>query len=464
VILARGGVVAGSGVVDWAERSATALLILAAVAAATAAQGGFFARGQIAVALLLAASVVSALPLHRASLPALRLPLVAGSLLAAWGVIRAVPGGSVRTAASHAALLIGLGTVLVLCRRLDPAGRRLVLAGLLAVGVAVALVGWLAVAWRVTPWAIPSAGLWRATATLTYANAMAAVVVPLALVAVSLLASRPRSLPLALAVTMLLLGVAITLSRAGVFALLVGLIVLVAARGWSVLPAVVAPLAGAAVAFLGLLPSLPTHPPPRPGLALVALAAGLGLTALLARYVRGRAALLLAVMLAVALVLGAASFRKAGTHVWNHRANLTSPSRSNAASEALHLVEVHPLAGVGFGHVVVQRTDSTGRLRVQPYVHDEYLQILAEEGAIGAALLVALLVGLGRLLWRSRPQSTKRALWAGVVAAGVSAMVHAGFDFVWHVPAVPLILAVLVGLAITPVARIERATQGRETV
>ena len=134
--LARGGVVAGSGVVDWAERSATALFLLAAVAAATAAQGGFFARGQIAVALLLAASVVSALPLHRASLPALRLPLVAGSLLAGWGVLRAVPGGSVKTAASHAALLIGLGTVLVLCRRLDPAGRRLVLAGLLAVGVA----------------------------------------------------------------------------------------------------------------------------------------------------------------------------------------------------------------------------------------------------------------------------------------------------------------------------------------
>jgi hypothetical protein len=34
--------------------------------------------------------------------------------------------------------------------------------------------------------------------------------------------------------------------------------------------------------------------------------------------------------------------------------------------------------------------------------------------------------------------------------------VHAGFDFIWHLPAVPLLLVVLIGLVITPAARVVR--------
>ncbi|MGH3019910.1 MAG: hypothetical protein ACRDNR_07095, partial [Gaiellaceae bacterium] len=90
---------------------------------------------------------------------------------------------------------------------------------------------------------------------------------------------------------------------------------------------------------------------------------------------------------------------------------------------------------------------------VQQYIHNEYLQLLAELGAIGAVLLAALLAGVALLLWRNRPRGPATALWAGVVAACAAGAVHAGFDFVWHVPAVPLTLAVLLGLVVVPATR-----------
>jgi 4-amino-4-deoxy-L-arabinose transferase-like glycosyltransferase len=107
---------------------------------------------------------------------------------------------------------------------------------------------------------------------------------------------------------------------------------------------------------------------------------------------------------------------------------------------------------------VIRWTDSEGRLQVQQYVHDEYRQLLTELGAIGVVLLAALVAGVIRLLWGSHPLNAAPALWAGSVAACAATAVHAGFDFVWHVPAVPLTVAVLVGLAVAPVTRMDRAT------
>jgi O-antigen ligase len=263
----------------------------------------------------------------------------------------------------------------------------------------------------------------------------------------------------------LLLGAAVTLSRAGMFALVVGLAVLVALRGWSVLVAMVAPSAGTAVAFLALSPSMRTFPPARPGLAAAGLAAGLGLVALLLVYVKGRTIWVLSLATAALLVVGAVAFSRPEAHLWHHRANLSSPSRSNAASRALAVFEAHPIAGVGIGNVLITRTDSSGRLHVQQYAHDEYLQTLMEQGVIGAALLAALLIALGRLLWRSRPSDAgRRALWAGVVAACAAAAGHASFDFVWHVPAIPLILATLIGLVIPPASDSSSDVERKEIV
>jgi hypothetical protein len=444
-----------------AEGSAASILLLGALAAAAFAQGGFFARGQIAVGALLAAAVFAALPFDGSSLRDVKGVVALGCALAGWGVIRAAAGGSAVGGVRQALLLAGFVVTMLVARQLDQRGRWLLLRGMLVLGVAVVAVGWLALLTRSAPWATRSAGIWRAASTLTYTNAMAALLVPLALVVVALLARRPRSLPLALGLNVLLLGVAITFSRAGFAAMVLGMIALVALRGVCVLRALVAPLIGAMVALVAVLPSVPVWPHPRLGLGLVGLLAGLGLTALACR-ATGR--LVLVGLCVLPLAAGAAvivAFPGPARHVWTHRASVASKSRSNSAREAVRLVERDPLTGAGFGPLSFTRTDELGRLLSQEYVHDEYLQTLVQEGVIGAALLAALLAGLGMALWRSSQRST--ALWAGVVAASLAAAVHAGFDFVWHVPAVPLTLAALIGLAVTPAARIGRAADGKET-
>jgi len=428
---------------------------LAAIAVAGLQQGAFFMRGQVAVAALIAAALVTALP-RRELDSELRAPLIAAALLAGWTLVRAVPPGSLRAASGEAALLAGLAVILILCRRLDGDARRLTVGGLLGFGVLLSITSWIGVAWHLTPLALTSQGLWRGASTITYANALAGVLVPLALTALALLSVRERSVPLALVVTLLLLGVATTLSRAGVLALVAGLTLLVLIRGAVVLRSLLAPVAGASVAFSGLLPSMPVGSHPRPGLAVAALAVGMGVTAALVslRWRRSLVAATLLVLIATfpgwSVAASSGSLRSAGARIGEHRIRVSSPARSRLNASALDLVAQHPFTGVGPGRVVIE-SQRHGRLRVQQYVHNEYVQTLAEVGAIGAVLLAALLAATLRLLWRSRSRERASVLWAGTAAGCAAAAVHAGFDFVWHVPVVPLTLAVLIGLAVKPV-------------
>jgi O-antigen ligase len=434
----------------------TAAFVLASIATAGLQQGAFFVQGQVAVAAFLAAALVTALPNRRALDSELGAPLIAAALLASWTLARAVPLGSLRAASGEAALLAGLAAILILCRRLDRDARRLTMGGLLGFGVLLAITSWVGVAWHLTPLALTSEGLWRGASTITYANALAGVLVPLALTALALLSAKERSVPLALVVTLLLLGVATTLSRAGALSLVAGLTLLVLIRGAVVLRSLLAPVAGASVALSGLLPSMPVESHPRPGLAVAALFAGMGVTATLVslRWQRSLVAAILLVLIATFASWSAAassgSLRSAGERIAEKRIQVNSPARSRLNATALDLVTQHPLTGVGPGRVVIE-SQRHGRLQVQQYVHNEYVQTLTEVGAIGAALLAAFLATTLRLLWRSRSREGASVFWAGTVAACAAAAVHAGFDFVWHVPVVPLTLAVLIGLAVKPV-------------
>ncbi len=79
--------------------------------------------------------------------------------------------------------------------------------------------------------------------------------------------------------------------------------------------------------------------------------------------------------------------------------------------------------------------------------HSLYLEVLAELGVIGLALLaLALATVLGRLAFFAR--GPDRALYAGVLAAGVAWACHAGIDWDWEMPAVTLPFFALGGLAL----------------
>jgi hypothetical protein len=322
----------------------------------------------------------------------------------------------------------------------------------IGVGLLVTLTGWLGVAGRVGSWAFQAQGLWRASSTLTYPNATAAVLAAISLLVLGRLVAMPGSVPLVLAATGLLAGLAATMSRAGALALVVGLVVLAALRGLrATVRTLVGPMAGALVAVMCLLPSMPAASPPRPALALVGLGAGLALAAMVVRLPRWPAlALLGGVLLAgsAAIVASGGAAGASAQTVAQARVNLASPDRTGALHAALRLVAQHPLTGTGPGHADLRWKGHDHGTQLYAYVHNEYLQVTADLGLVGLVLLTILLVAIAHLLWRTRPTDRASAIWAGVVAAAAAFAVHSGFDFVWHLPAIVLTLTLLVALVL----------------
>ena len=430
------------------------LLLLTAVAAGLLGQGAFYTRVRWYLGVLVAAAAVLALVAWPPTRDDARLPpMLAALALAAWAVLDATLLGVPAAGAGPALLLLGLVAVLLVCRRLGQEDREVLLLGVVAVGLLVALTGWLGVAGRAGSWAWLGDGLWRASSTLTYPNAAAAVLVPVALLVLARLVDAPGSLPLALAAAGLLAGAAATLSRAAALALAVGLVVLAVLGGVrGTARAALGPCVGALVALACLVPSMPDVAPARPALALAGLGAGLALAAVLAR-LRAVAAVILVLAgvllgcVAAASIIGGVG--DAARLVAETRVTLASPDRSGAVGAALRVAAEHPLTGAGPGQADLRSRGADGDTRVFGYAHNEYAQVAAELGLVGLALLAILLAAIAHLLWRARPAGPAGAGWAGVVAAAAAFAVHSGFDFVWHLPAVVLTVTLLAG-AILP--------------
>ncbi len=438
---------------------ASGLALLTAIAAAAFGRGAFFSTVQCFVVALIVATFTLALGARAFSVADLTSGyFLAGVLLALWALLRAAVAGTPGSGVSWVLFGAGTAAVVAVSRRLDAASREMLLSGALAVGVAVAVTGWLGVALHQRPWGLPSQGLWRAASTLTYANATAALLVPLALVALARLTATPRPAYLALAATCLLTGAGATLSRAGAAAFAAGLLVLCWALGArATARAAAGPMAGAGVALLGLVPSLAITAPGRPLIAAIAAAAGLALSVLIQRV--PLPALILpaagaALVAAMIMIYRAPEFHGAIRSLTHARFTLASPDRSGEAAAAIHMIERHPVAGVGPGHGTLRWIGPSGALRVNRFDHDGYLQVLTDLGIIGAVLAVAFMAGVGQLLWRARPRPPQRATWAGAAAAAAAFLLHSAFDFIWQVPAIPLTVAAIAGLAIPT------ATQG----
>lgn len=432
------------------------LILLAAVAAGVAGQGAFYRTQQRLVGLLVLAAAAVALSVWPITRREARLLLVPALALGGWALLDAVlldvPVGS---AVQVALLLLVAVAVLLVGARLSPADRGTVLTGLLFVGLLVAATGWLGVLGRIDRWGWEGDGIWRAASTLSYPNAAAAVLVPLVMVALSRLVDAPGSVPLALAGAGLLVGMGATLSRAGALGLAVGLVVLARLRGPArVGRAVAGPGLGALVAVGFLLPSMPAGPA-RPALAIVGLVAGLAVAAATVRLAGRTVAVTVAgVLLAgAAIVTVAAGPPGALGAVTDARVTLASPDRSAATRAALGIVADHPVTGAGAGAAELRSTTPDGVTRHFTHSHDEYLQVAAELGLVGLALLLVLLAGLARLLWTARAAGADPAAWAAAVAGTAGFAVHSALDFVWHLPAVLLAVLLVAGAGLPAPAR-----------
>jgi O-Antigen ligase len=435
------------------------LLLIVALAAAVVGQGAYYAAGRRLVAGVLLAAVLLALWTQRWSKadvqPAL---VVACAALAAWTAISATVAGDVAAAGPTVAVFTGLIGVLLVAGRLGRSERDAMAAAIVAIGALAALTGWGGVAWHVRPWAIADQGLWRAATTLTYANAAAGLLTPLALVALARLVSQPRSSLAAGAACLLLVGVGATLSRGGGLALLAGGVVL----GWllgprPVLQAAAGPLAGAVIALAGLVPSMPAGQPERPILAVGALVVGLATASGLPYLsVRAGVGVMIGIAAVVVVVLLQAGPVGASVQAIRPRLSVVSADRAGAAGAALRLTAEHPLTGVGPGRIALVWTTSGGRTVISRYAHNEYLQLLVQLGVVGFLLLLVLLAAITRMVWQGRAAAPSPRLWAGVAAGLVALAVHSGLDFLWHIPAIPLLGALLISLT-TPITLAQRA-------
>ena len=111
------------------------------------------------------------------------------------------------------------------------------------------------------------------------------------------------------------------------------------------------------------------------------------------------------------------------------------------------------ISGVGLGGFEaafrqVQPADISGWW---DYAHNDLLQWLLEMGVVGAVLLLA----VGVALWRNARLARETIpLYAGLTA---QALVALG-DFSWHIPATQVVLALYLGVLLTP----ERRRSDRE--
>ena len=436
------GTAPSDAAVDPGQAPPATVLAMAAVGAAAIAQGAYHVTGQLLTGVLLGAAVLVALAGRRLGAPDLRFtPVPISAALGLWAGISAMASGVPLSAAAPTVLLLcAVVAVGLLCRQ----GGDEVVVGLLLVGCLVALSGWAGVAWRYEPWTLEGQGLWRAATTLTYANAGAGLLVPLALLAAGRLSSTPRSQSMAAVTCLLLAGAGATLSRGGLLALALGAVLLARGVGTRRLLAVVAgPVAGALVVMGGLAPSMVVGRSPRPVLAVAGLAAGLVVAAVLAARPRVAAAAVVGASLLVACAAGLAGGLDAAR---SSRMTLASPDRADEAAAALRIGAQHPLTGAGPGHAVLAWRDDDGRRLVAQYAHNEYLQTFAELGAVGVALVLALGVAIAREVGRATVDPVRAAAGAGLGAVAL----HSGMDFLWHIPAIPLVCAALVAVACPP--------------
>jgi O-antigen ligase len=81
--------------------------------------------------------------------------------------------------------------------------------------------------------------------------------------------------------------------------------------------------------------------------------------------------------------------------------------------------------------------------------------VLVELGVVGLVLLLILLVAIARTTWQGRAAASSLEVWAGAAAGLVAVGVHSALDFLWHIPAISLTGALLVGMT-TPTTLRER--------
>lgn len=110
-------------------------------------------------------------------------------------------------------------------------------------------------------------------------------------------------------------------------------------------------------------------------------------------------------------------------------------------NEATEMIAAEPLTGVGPGRF--REVSPTAADRDDAWwAHNEFLHIAAESGVPGGVLLLALVVWCLAWLWPAAADPRAVTVFAAVLGVSLNATI----DYVWHFPAIPLGLGLLVGV------------------
>ena len=139
----------------------------------------------------------------------------------------------------------------------------------------------------------------------------------------------------------------------------------------------------------------------------------------------------------------------------------TAPVRVELWKAAVEEWKTSPVLGTGSGtYLYYGRKFRTGRIQNDPvYTHNDYLELLAEYGIVGAALFLFFLIAHLQNGWRNFQRlgpkrvvvshnflSTSLALNIGALGSVAAYLVHSFVDFNLHIPANVLLLAFVFGI------------------
>ena len=142
---------------------------------------------------------------------------------------------------------------------------------------------------------------------------------------------------------------------------------------------------------------------------------------------------------------------------------LTANGRTELLTETIPLIKAYPLFGCGLGgyETAFSRFKVSGVLVTDDFVHNDYLQLLAESGLVGFLIGAALAFSVVRMALRSAVESPEpEARYFAVACAGALSAIglHSLADFNLYIPANAMLLAWIAGMAVVVELRETRMT------
>jgi O-antigen ligase len=199
----------------------------------------------------------------------------------------------------------------------------------------------------------------------------------------------------------------------------------------------------------------------------------LAVLALLARSRKGPhgprlAALAIVALASLALVIWLGAGKALERFSTLHAGDVTLSRRATMVRGAAHMFFDHPLAGTGVGSLVAvyPRYETLYDGKVVDHVHNDYMELLAETGILGALcglVFLWLLFRQARNCFAAEQGHFSRAIHAGAIAALCGLLLHSLVDFNLHIPSNALLFLLQAHLATTTPLPSEGAPTRRRT-